>query len=69
VLLAMVALFELELQYFDINFQENFLHGKFEEQIYMTQPEDFVVQGKEDHICLLKKSLIIWFKAILEEME
>ncbi|XP_019435951.1 PREDICTED: uncharacterized protein LOC109342419, partial [Lupinus angustifolius] len=34
-----------------------FLHGELEEQIYMKQPEGFEVQGKEDHVCLLKKSL------------
>nr|CAD1818055.1 unnamed protein product [Ananas comosus var. bracteatus] len=28
-----------------------------EEEIYMQQPEGFVVEGKEDHICRLKKSL------------
>lgn len=41
VLLAMVALFDLEL----------------EERIYMHRPEGFIFQGKEDHVCLLKKSL------------
>nr|AAB36257.1 retrotransposon peptide {Ty1-copia retrotransposon element, clone Sat 32} [Vicia sativa, leaves, Peptide Transposon Partial, 77 aa] [Vicia sativa] len=30
---------------------------ELEEQIYMKQPEGFEVQEKEDHVCLLKKSL------------
>ena len=55
VLLAMVALFDLELEQLDV--KTAFLHGELEEQIYMKQPEGFVVQGKEDHVCLLKKSL------------
>ena len=55
VMLAMVALFDLELEELDVN--TTFLHGELEEQIYMHQPEGFVIQGKEDHVCLLKKSL------------
>ncbi|RVX05834.1 Retrovirus-related Pol polyprotein from transposon TNT 1-94 [Vitis vinifera] len=34
-----------------------FLHGELEEQIYMHQPEGFIISGKENHVCLLKKSL------------
>ncbi|WVZ95731.1 hypothetical protein U9M48_041458, partial [Paspalum notatum var. saurae] len=34
-----------------------FLHGELEEDIYMDQPEGFVVPGKEDLVCRLKKSL------------
>ncbi|RVW44318.1 Retrovirus-related Pol polyprotein from transposon TNT 1-94 [Vitis vinifera] len=34
-----------------------FLHGDLEEQIYMHQPEGFIISGKENHVCLLKKSL------------
>ncbi|KAK3038265.1 hypothetical protein RJ639_029853 [Escallonia herrerae] len=34
-----------------------FLHGELEEQIFMRQPEGFMIQDKEDHVCLLKKSL------------
>ena len=55
VLLTMVALFDLELEQLDV--KTAFLHGELEEQIYMQQPEGFIVQGKEDHVCLLKKSL------------
>jgi len=55
VLLAIVALFDLELKQLDV--KTTFLHDDLEEQIYMKQPEGFVVEGKEDHACLLKKSL------------
>ena len=34
-----------------------FLHGELDENIYMQQPESFVVSSKEDCVCLLKKSL------------
>ncbi|WVZ81330.1 LOW QUALITY PROTEIN: hypothetical protein U9M48_028720 [Paspalum notatum var. saurae] len=37
--------------------QNAFLHGELEEDIYMDQPEGFVVPGKEDLVCRLKKSL------------
>ena len=34
-----------------------FLHGVLEEKIYMEQPEEFIEKGKEEMVCLLKKSL------------
>ena len=55
VLLAMVAKFNLELEQLDV--KTAFLHGELDEQIYMHQPEGFEIHGKEDHVCLLKKSL------------
>ena len=55
VLLAFVALFDLELEQLDV--KTTFLHGELEEEIYMEQPEGFVVPGKEHLIYQLKKSL------------
>jgi len=55
VLLAFVALFDLELEQLDVN--TAFLHGELEEEIYMKQPEGFVVSGNEQLVCRLKKSL------------
>ena len=55
VLLALVALHDLELEQLDV--KTAFLHGELEEQIYMQQPEGFIVHGKEDYVCRLKKSL------------
>ena len=33
------------------------MYGELEEDIYMQQTEGFVVLGKEDHVCMLKKPL------------
>ena len=34
-----------------------FLHGDVEEEIYMKQPEGFIVKGNNEFVCKLKKSL------------
>ena len=34
-----------------------FLHGDIDEEIYMKQPEGFVVPNKEHLVCKLKRSL------------
>ena len=34
-----------------------FLHGNLEEEIYIQQPEGFVVPGNEENVCRLKKYL------------
>ncbi|GKB17056.1 transposable element [Tanacetum coccineum] len=55
VLLSLVAHHDLELEQLDV--KTAFLHGDLEEEIYMSQPEGFVVQGKEDYVCKIRKSL------------
>lgn len=54
-LFALVAMHDLELEQLDV--KTAFLHGELEEEIYMQQPDGFIVEGKEDQVCSLKKSL------------
>ena len=53
--LGMVAAENLHLEQLDV--KTAFLHGDLEEDIYMIQPEGFVVQGQENLVCKLRKSL------------
>uniref|UniRef100_A0ACD5YBP3 Uncharacterized protein n=1 Tax=Avena sativa TaxID=4498 RepID=A0ACD5YBP3_AVESA len=52
---SIVAMRDLELEQLDV--KTAFLHGELDEEIYMDQPEGFIVPGKEDFVCKLKKSL------------
>ena len=52
---SIVAMHDLELEQLDV--KTAFLHGELEEKIYMDQPEGFIVPGKENFVCKLKKSL------------
>ena len=53
--LGLAASLNLEIEQMDV--KTTFLHGDLKEEIYMEQPEGFVVKGKEDNVCKLKKSL------------
>ena len=55
VILALVASYNLELDQMDV--KTAFLHGLLDEEIFMKQPEGYEVTGKENMVCLLKKSL------------
>jgi hypothetical protein len=52
---GIVAMHDLELEQLDV--KTAFLHDELEEEIYMDQPEGFIVSGKEDLVCKLKRSL------------
>ncbi|KAK1691961.1 hypothetical protein QYE76_008658 [Lolium multiflorum] len=52
---GIVAMHDLELEQLDV--KTAFLHGELEEEIYMEQPDGFVVPGKEDLVCKLKRPL------------
>jgi hypothetical protein len=54
-ILSVVVAFDFEVEQMDV--KTTFLHGDLEEEIYMKQPEGFVVKGKKELVCKLKKSL------------
>jgi hypothetical protein len=54
-MLFVVVAFDFEVEQMDV--KKTFLHGDLEEEIYMKQPEGFVVKGKKELVCKLKKSL------------
>ncbi|RVX15044.1 Retrovirus-related Pol polyprotein from transposon TNT 1-94 [Vitis vinifera] len=53
--LGMVAAENLHLEQLDV--KTAFLHGDLEEDLYMIQPEGFIVQGQKNLVCKLRKSL------------
>jgi hypothetical protein len=53
--LSIVAVEGLHLKQLDV--KTVFLHGDLEEEIYMQQPDGFLMKGKENLVCKLKKSL------------
>ncbi|RVW11901.1 Retrovirus-related Pol polyprotein from transposon TNT 1-94 [Vitis vinifera] len=55
VVLGLAASLDLEIQQMDV--KTAFLHGDLDKEIYMEQPEGFILKGKEDYVCKLKKSL------------
>ena len=54
-LLSLVATFDLKVQKMDV--KTTFLHGDLDEEIYMEQPEGFIVKGKKALVFKLNKSL------------
>ncbi|KAL7284900.1 hypothetical protein ACG7TL_002214 [Trametes sanguinea] len=54
-LLAHTALEDWDIESMDV--KTAFLNGDLEEEIYMEQPEGWVVRGKENYVCLLKKAI------------
>ena len=55
VLMALAAQGRWELHHLDV--KSAFLNGKIEEEIYVKQPEGFVLKGKEQCVFRLKKAL------------
>lgn len=45
IILSLVALFDLELEQLDV--KTAFLHGDLNKELYMTQPEGFLIPDKE----------------------
>ena len=55
VLLAFAAIHKLIIHQMDV--KTAFLNGDLDEEIYMHQPEGFIVEGQENKVCKLVKSL------------
>ena len=55
ILIALAAVHDLKIQQMDV--KTVFLNGELEEDIYMEQPEGFIVPGKEKKACRLVKLL------------
>jgi hypothetical protein len=54
-LLSIVVAFDFEVEQMDV--KTTFVHGDLEEEIYMKRLEGFVVKGKKELVCKMKKSL------------
>jgi len=54
-LISLSAIQDLIIHQMDV--KTTFLNGDLEEEIYMKQPDGFVVVGQENKVCKLKKSL------------
>ena len=53
--MTLVAHYNLELHQMDV--ETAFLKGDLEESVYMVQPKGFIMEGKEQMGCHLKKSI------------
>jgi hypothetical protein len=54
-ILSLLAVEYLHIEQLDVKIV--FLHGDLEEYIYMQHPQRYEVKGKENLVCMLKKSL------------
>ena len=54
-LIAIAAIHNLEIRQMDV--KTAFLNGDLDEEIYIEQPEGFIIPGQEKKVCRLVKSL------------
>jgi len=54
-LIAIATIYKLVIHQMDV--KTVFLNGELDEEIYMEQPEEFVMPGQEKTVCRLRKSL------------
>jgi hypothetical protein len=69
VIIAIAAGRDLEMIQIDV--KTAFLNGRVEEEIYIAQPEGYIVPGHENDVCRLNKSIYgicqagrIWYKTL-----
>ena len=55
ILISLAAMYGLEIHQMDV--KTTFLNGELEEEIYMKQPEGFIVSNKETKVYKLIKSI------------
>jgi hypothetical protein len=55
VLIALASIYKLVVHQMDV--KTVFLNGNLDEEVYMDQPEDFVLPGNEKKVCKLVKLL------------
>ena len=54
-IIALASAMGCRLHQMDV--KTTFLNGEIEEEVYVEQPDGFVVHGNESHVCRLKKAL------------
>ena len=54
-LLSLTVLHDWKIKALDV--KTTYLFGELDEEIYMDQPEDFIVKGQEKKVCRLKNSI------------
>ena len=63
-LLSLAALHDLEIKALDV--KTAFSFGKLDEEIYMKQPESFLVKGQERKVCQLRTAIYGLKQAVLQ---
>ena len=54
-MVALATIYHLEIRQMDV--KTAYLYGELDEEVYMKQPEGFVLKGQEQKACKLVKSL------------
>ena len=72
-ILAHAALLDWEIEAMDV--KTAFLYGELKEEIYMEQPEGFIIKGQEKKVCKLIKSIYrlkqagqIWYELMADTL-
>jgi hypothetical protein len=67
VITSLASVFDWKLHQMDV--KTAFLNGEVQQEVYIEQPEGFVIHGKESHVCKLKKALYGLKQALRPLME